>query len=134
MKCKTFTDGGSRGNPGPAALGGVIFAKDGQVLAEVSEYIGHSTNNQAEYQALVTTLQKALELGATEVDCYLDSLLVVNQVNRVWKIKDKALAPHALAIHNLCVQIGIVRFYHVPREQNTHADALVNKALDNRPV
>lgn len=132
MKCSIYTDGGARGNPGPAAIGGVVKNEAGETMAEVSEYIGHTTNNQAEYQALLATLTQAKELGATEVDCYLDSLLVVNQMNGEWKVKDMALRPHVIAIHNVKVQIGTVRFQHVRREYNKEADALVNKALDNR--
>lgn len=131
MKFSIYTDGGARGNPGPAAIGGVVKNEAGETVAEVSEYIGNTTNNQAEYQALVATLQKAHDLGATHVDCYLDSLLVVNQMNGEWKVKDKALQTHVIAAHNLRTQIGKVTFQHVRREYNKEADALVNKALDN---
>jgi len=130
MKLKTFTDGGARGNPGPAGIGGVVYSETDEVLAEVSEYIGKTTNNQAEYQALIATLTKAKELGATEVECYLDSLLVVNQVKGQWKVKNQDLAPHVVTIRNLASQIGKVSYQHVPREQNTAADAQVNKAID----
>lgn len=130
MKVTVFTDGGARGNPGPSGIGGVIKNQAGETIAEVSEYIGETTNNQAEYQAMVQTLAKAKELGATEVECFLDSLLVVNQVNGDWKVKKKELQPHVIAIHNLRIQIGKVTFAHVRREKNSEADALVNKAID----
>lgn len=130
MKVKTFTDGGARGNPGPAGIGGVVFDEAGEVLGEVSEYIGETTNNVAEYQALLQTLKKAQELGATEIDCFLDSQLVVRQMNREYKVKDARLAEIFVQVHNLCVQLGRVTFTHVPREQNKHADKLVNKAID----
>jgi ribonuclease HI len=130
MKCLTFTDGGARGNPGPAGIGGVILNTEGVVIAEVSEYIGETTNNQAEYRALLATLQKAKQLGATEIDCYLDSQLVVRQMNREYKIKDPGLAQIFIQIYNLCPTIGKVTFTHVPREQNTLADRQVNKAID----
>lgn len=130
MKLTTFTDGGSRGNPGPAALGGVVYDEEKNVLAEVSQYIGVGTNNQAEYSALLQTLKKAIELGATEVECYLDSELVVKQMNREYKVRDAALAKIFVAILNVAKDLEKVSFHHVYREHNTAADALVNKALD----
>lgn len=130
MKVRLYTDGGARGNPGPAGIGGVIYNEEGRIVAEVSEYIGETTNNQAEYQALLQTLTKAQAMGATEAECFLDSLLVVKQMNREYKIKDKNLAPLAVQIHNLTVKIGRVSFTHVPREKNTVADRLVNRAID----
>lgn len=131
MEMLMYSDGGSRGNPGPSAIGAVVYdASTGQILGEVSEYIGVTTNNQAEYRAVIAGLKLAKELGATAVDCRMDSMLVVKQMRREWKIKEQSLAPLVLEIHNLSVQIGRVAFYHVPREQNQHADALVNKALD----
>lgn len=130
MNCITYTDGGARGNPGPAGIGGVVLDREGVVIAEVSEYIGETTNNQAEYRALLATLQKAKALGATHIDCYLDSQLVVRQMNREYKIKDPGLAKIFMQIYNLCVQIGTVTFTHVPRAQNSAADRLVNKAID----
>lgn len=130
MKCMTFTDGGARGNPGPAGIGGVVLDHEGVVIGEVSEYIGETTNNQAEYRALLATLQKAKALGATHVDCYLDSQLVVRQMNREYKIKDPGLAKIFIQVYNLCPTIGTVTFTHVPREQNAAADRLVNRAID----
>jgi ribonuclease HI len=130
MKLRLYTDGGARGNPGPAGIGGVIYNEEGRVVVEVSEYIGETTNNQAEYRALLATLGRAQALGATEVDCFLDSQLVVKQMNREYKIKDTGLAALAVKIHSLTVQIGRVRFHHVPREKNAVADRLVNRAID----
>ena len=130
MKVKIFTDGGARGNPGPAGIGGVIFDEQGEVIGEVSEYIGETTNNVAEYQALLATLQKAQTLGAKSVDCFLDSQLVVRQMKREYKVKDARLAEIFVQVHNVSVHIGHVTFTHVPREQNKHADKLVNKAID----
>ena len=130
MKVTIFSDGGARGNPGPAGIGAVLTDESEQTVAEVSEYIGETTNNQAEYRALLAGLEKAKELGATDVSCFLDSELVVNQLNRKYKVKDKDLAPLFVQIHNLTIQIGSVTFQHVPREKNTHAGALVNKAID----
>jgi ribonuclease HI len=130
MKLITFTDGGSRGNPGPAAIGGVIYDENENVLAEVSEYIGIDTNNQAEYQALRETLKKARELGATAVDCYLDSELAVKQLNREYKVKNPGLATIYAEILHIVQDIGPVTFTHVYRDKNTAADAQVNIALD----
>lgn len=129
MKFKIFTDGGARGNPGPAGIGGVVY-KDDQLVAEVSEYIGETTNNQAEYKALVKTLQKAHDLGAKAVDCFLDSQLIVRQMNGEYKVKDPELQKLYVQVHNLTVQIGKVTFEHVRRNFNKEADALVNKAID----
>lgn len=130
MTVTIYTDGGARGNPGPAGIGGVVFSQEGEVLAEVSEYIGKETNNVAEYQALRETLKAAIALGATTVECFLDSQLVVKQMNREYKVKDQTLAQIFLEIHNLTAGLTKVTYTHVRREHNTHADALVNKAID----
>lgn len=130
MKYTIYTDGGARGNPGPAGIGGVIYNEEGETIGEVSEYIGETTNNVAEYQALLSTLVKARELGATHVECYLDSQLVVRQMKREYKVKDARLGELFLKVYNLCVQLGKVDFFHVPREQNKVADKLVNQAID----
>ncbi len=134
MKCILYTDGGARGNPGPAGIGGVVLNDDGVLIGEVSEYIGETTNNQAEYRALLATLKKAKALGATEVDCYLDSQLVVRQMNREYKIKDPLLAQLFVTLYNLSGQFDRITFTHIPREQNGAADRLVNKAIDTHRV
>jgi ribonuclease HI len=124
-----FTDGGARGNPGPAAIGYVII--DGStVLAERGETIGTATNNVAEYTALLRGLTHAKELGVRVVTCKLDSLLVVEQLNRNYKVKDATLAQLFTKVWNLTHDFQRVTFQHIPREQNGHADALVNAALD----
>ncbi len=130
MKFITYTDGGSRGNPGPAATGTVIKNAQGETIAAFGRYIGHTTNNQAEYQALVAALEYATEHGATEVQCFLDSELIVKQMNREYRVKDVGLQVHYLKIYNMAGRIGRVTFTHVPREKNKEADAEVNKALD----
>lgn len=130
MKVTIYTDGGARGNPGPAGIGGVVFGAEGEVLAEVSEYIGETTNNVAEYQALRETLKAAIAQGATEIECFLDSQLVVKQMNREYKVKDQRLAQIFLEIHNVVAAVPKVTYIHVRREYNTHADRLVNKAID----
>lgn len=124
------SDGGARGNPGPAGIGAVLTDEAGVVLAEISEYLGKATNNQAEYRALIVALQKAQELKATEVDCYLDSELVVKQLNREYKVKNADLAPLFLKVHNLSLGFSHCRFFHVRRELNKEADKLANQAMD----
>lgn len=128
----TFTDGGARGNPGPGGAGAVIYATDGRTeLATVSEYLGDNiTNNQAEYQAVILALTKARELGATRVDCFLDSELIVNQLKLEYKVKNQGLQPYFVKAWNLIQQFRSVTFTHVPREKNKRADQLVNQALD----
>lgn len=127
--CTLFTDGGARGNPGPAAIGYVIT--DGStVLAEHGTTIGEATNNVAEYTALIQGLTRAKKLGATQVACKLDSLLVVEQLNRNYKVKDANLAKLFTQVWNLAQQFRKVTFSHIPREENAAADALVNQALD----
>jgi len=125
-----FTDGGARGNPGPAGIGAVIYNEDKVLVAEISEYLGETTNNQAEYKALIAALKKAITLGAIEVECYLDSELVVKQLNREYKIKNKELAPLFLEIHNLSLNFKKISFTHISRERNKEADKLANEAMD----
>ncbi|HCC23673.1 TPA: ribonuclease H [Candidatus Falkowbacteria bacterium] len=132
MKLKIYSDGGARGNPGPAGIGVVIYNQDGDVVHEISKYIGETTNNQAEYQAIIAGLKYAKSIKAPEVDCYLDSELVVKQVNGEYKVKDQNLAEHFLTIWNLKKYFKTIRFSHVRREQNKAADKLVNQALDLR--
>jgi ribonuclease HI len=125
-----FTDGGARGNPGPAGIGVVIYNEARQVVAEVAEYLGVATNNQAEYRAVIAALKKAHELGGSELDFYLDSELVVKQLNREYKVKNKDLAPLFLMIHNLSLSFKRITYTHVPRERNKEADCLANEAMD----
>lgn len=129
MTNRLFTDGGARGNPGPAAVGGVLYQGD-KLLADFSKYIGETTNNVAEYQALIDGLELAIKNQVTELDCYLDSKLVVEQVNKNWKIKEAHLQKLFVKVWNLSLKFKKVTFSHVRREQNKEADALVNKALD----
>lgn len=129
-----FTDGGSRGNPGPAAIGVHIETLDKQY----AECIGTKTNNEAEYAALIFGLKKIKqELGKTkakkaEVECFLDSELVVKQLNHEYKLKEKHIQEFFIEIWNLMLEFSSVKFTHVFREQNKIADALVNKALDQQ--
>jgi ribonuclease HI len=129
-KLTIYTDGGARGNPGPAAIGVVIM--DGErVVDSFGRYIGETTNNQAEYRALIAALERAFELGAKEVECKLDSELVVKQMLREYKVRDKDLQPLFLAVYNLSVGFKKITFRHVRRELNAAADAEVNAALDH---
>ena len=130
MKLTIYTDGGARGNPGPAGCGAIIYDEKKQVVAEVSEYLGVATNNQAEYRALILAFKKAQSLGATEIDFYLDSELVVKQLKREYKVKNKDLAPLFLMIHNLSLNFKHLTYTHIPRERNKEADRLANEAMD----
>jgi len=129
-KLTIFTDGGARGNPGPAGIGAVILNGEGKVIAEISEYIGEATNNQAEYKALIAGLAKAKELGASDLEVFLDSELVVKQLNREYRVKDKDLAPLFLEVYNISLGFKKIIFKHIFREKNELADKLVNQALD----
>jgi len=129
-KVKLFTDGGARGNPGPAGIGAVIQDEKGKILGEYNGYIGETTNNQAEYKALILGLEKAKELGAEEVSCFLDSELVTKQMRREYKVKDKDLAPLFVKVWNLSVGFKKIIFTHIYREANKEADRLVNEAID----
>ena len=130
MKLIIHSDGGARGNPGPAGIGAIIHNEDGAVVAEISNYLGEATNNQAEYKALIAGLERAVSLGADNVDCFLDSELAVKQINREYRVKNKELAPLFLAVCNLLTKFKNYRFSHVPREMNKEADRLANEAMD----
>ena len=124
------TDGGARGNPGPAGIG-VVLEMGGEKKT-FKKYIGEATNNQAEYQALLLGLEEAQKAGADEVSCLLDSELVVKQLNREYKVKNQELAPLFVKIYNLSQQFKKVTFAHVYREENKEADKLVNEAIDEK--
>ncbi len=132
MNVTIYTDGGSRGNPGPAATGVVIQDSRGKVLAEYGEYLGEQTNNFAEYSAIISALVRAKKLGATSADCYLDSKLVVEQMNQNWKVKEPSIQKLFVKAYNAATALGKVTFSHIRREKNTHADSWVNKTLDAR--
>lgn len=130
MKVSIYTDGGARGNPGPAATGIVIKDEKGNALISFGEYLGKQTNNFAEYSAIISALKKAKELGATELRCYLDSQLVVQQLNGKWKIKEPTLRKLFVQAWNLSQQFKKITFTYIPREKNTEADKEVNKVLN----
>ncbi len=130
MKARLSTDGGSRGNPGPAAYGYVLEAEDGTVLAAHGEAIGVATNNVAEYRALVEGLRKATELHVDELEVVSDSELLVNQMRGDYKVKNAALRELWLDANDLERKLGKVTYKAVRREHNELADRLVNEALD----
>lgn len=125
-----YTDGGSRGNPGPSASGYVIMNDQQEVLAQGGEYLGITTNNQAEYHGVRLGLEKAKTLGMRRIDFRLDSMLVVNQMNGIYSIKNRDLWPINERIRDLVSHFERVTFRHVPRELNQLADTQVNKVLD----
>lgn len=127
---KLFTDGGSRGNPGPSAIAFVICKMDDTVVEKAGEYIGDTTNNQAEYQALKAGLNRAHELGIKKLIVNLDSELVVKQINGLYKIKNQELVPHYNHAKRLAGKFEHIIFQHVPRALNASADKEVNRILD----
>jgi ribonuclease HI len=129
MKLTIYTDGGARGNPGPAGIGVVIKTGE-RVIKKYGRYIGETTNNQAEYRALMSALEEAKEIGAKEVEIFMDSELVVKQLKGEYRVKDKDLAPLFLKIHNLRVCFQKFAVTHIPRDRNKEADKLVNEAID----
>jgi ribonuclease HI len=130
VKAKLYTDGGSRGNPGPAAYGYVLEADDGTVLASHGERIGVATNNVAEYSALVAGLEKALELAVPELEVISDSELLVKQMQGEYRVKNETLRELFLQASKLASRLGKVSYRAVRREHNELADRLVNEALD----
>ena len=130
MRARLSTDGGARGNPGPAAFAYVLEAEDGTVLAAHGETIGVATNNVAEYSALVAGLAKAVELGVGELEVVSDSELMVKQMRGEYKIKNEALRALSLDAARYARQLGRVTYTAVRREHNVLADRLVNDALD----
>ena len=125
-----YSDGGSRGNPGPSASGFVIFDSEQHAIEQGGVYLGITTNNQAEYHGVRLGLERALSLGAKTIDYRLDSLLVVNQMNGVYVVKNRELWPIHERIKELVSQFDKVTFSHVKRELNQLADGMVNKILD----
>ncbi len=146
-----YTDGGARGNPGHAGIGVVIYRHKNiktqehennsrevhpaelELVEKWGRYIGETTNNQAEYKALIFALERAVELGAVEIECFLDSELLVKQLNHEYKVRDADLAPLFLRIWNLLHNFKKITFKHIPREKNKEADKMVNEALDKHP-
>jgi ribonuclease HI len=126
-----YADGGSRGNPGPAASGAVLVAPDGSVIDEVGEFLGTATNNVAEWTALCIGLERALEHGLVRLAVRLDSELVVKQIRGEYRVKHASLQPLHRRAQRLLRRFEHVDVKHVPRKQNALADALVNHVLDH---
>lgn len=132
MQATIYSDGGARGNPGPAGIGAVIYDNNKKEIATISRFLGNATNNQAEYEALIAALKKAKDLNINELKVYLDSELIVKQINREYKVKDKDLAKLFMQVHNLSINFENISFFHVRREFNKRADQLANQAMDRQ--
>lgn len=137
-KVIVFTDGGSRGNPGPAALGVFIQAEDGKELARIGKRLGETTNNVAEYSAIIEAFNWLLEnkqkLGIQSVDFFMDSQLACSQLNGLYKVKNPRIRDFVFELRQKEAKLQIpINYAHVPREQNKKADFMVNQALDNLP-
>lgn len=135
MKFLIQADGGARGNPGPAGAGAVVKDADGKVIGEVAEFLGHATNNVAEYTALVSAFALLLgELGGGAKDARvaveMDSKLVIEQMKGAWKVKHPNMKPLQARAAEFARQFHSVSFTHIPREKNGHADRLANEAMD----
>jgi probable phosphoglycerate mutase len=133
VRARLSTDGGARGNPGPAAYAFVLEAEDGTVLEARGEAIGVATNNVAEYRALIEGLRRAVEAGVRELEVVSDSELVVKQMRGEYRVKNAALRGLSLEAARLAREVGDVRYTAVRREHNELADRLVNQALDALP-
>jgi ribonuclease HI len=123
-------DGGARGNPGPAGWGAILRSLEGTVAAELCGAIPHATNNVAEYRALIAALEWCVANGASRLDVRSDSLLLVQQMRGAYKVKSEGLKPLYSQARRLALEIGLVSFEHVRREQNVEADRLANRAMD----
>ena len=138
MKYILYTDGGSRGNPGEAAIGVVVCNNNGEALKEYGEPIGQATNNEAEYQALIFALKKMKQvfgkakMAEAQIEVRMDSELIVKQLSHQYKIEEPNLQQLFLQVWNLMLDFGPIKFVAVPRERNKEADRLVNQVLNNQ--
>ena len=130
MKAILYSDGASRGNPGPAGAGAVLLDADGHVIAELTKFLGVTTNNVAEYEGFIIGLEEAQRCGVDDLDARMDSLLVVEQMLGHWKIKHPNMKPLALRAGELFASFPKRTIAHVPRDANAIADALSNRAID----
>ena len=136
MKIKIFTDGGSRGNPGIAGAGAVIFDEEGNEMKSVSKFLGKKTNNWAEYEAVILGLELARKLFGKKTEeikfeMKMDSQLIQRQLKREYRVKEETLKEQFLRVHNLIVKyFPNIKFTHIPREENKRADELANIAMD----
>jgi ribonuclease HI len=127
-----YTDGASRGNPGPAGAGALILDEDGATVAEKAVYLGEATNNQAEYQALLIGLDAAAMLSPSQLTVRMDSELIVKQLNGQYRVRHRDLVPLHGRARDLMQRFAEIHVVHIPREENARADWLANQAIDNR--
>lgn len=130
MNVRLFTDGGARGNPGPAGAGAVLIAPDGTELGAAKRSLGTATNNEAEYEALIMGMDLALAHGVSALDVCMDSELIVRQLNGVYRVRQPHLAKRFLQVRDRAARFSRVTYTHVRRERNKRADQLVNEAID----
>ncbi len=129
-----YTDGAARGNPGPAGAGAVLMDEDGDVVAELSRYLGETTNNQAEYQALIIALEEARRLGADQLSIFSDSELLVKQIKGDYLVRNEGLRRLFKLAKDKLKIFGKHTIEYLPRERNTHADRLANRAIDEKDL
>lgn len=129
-----FTDGAARGNPGPAGAGAVLIGEDGAVVSELSKYLGKTTNNQAEYQALIIALEEARRVGAETLSIFSDSELLVRQMKGDYLVKNEGLKPLFKLAKEKLKNFGKHTIDYLPRERNGHADRLANRAIDDHDL
>ncbi|RUO87551.1 reverse transcriptase-like protein [Corallococcus sp. AB018] len=131
-RVRVYSDGAARGNPGPAGAGAVLTNAEGAVVARLGKFLGHQTNNYAEYMGLIIGLQHAKSLGAREVEVFADSELLIRQLGGKYQVKSPTLKPLFQEAQKLLATFGKVRLAHVPRAQNAEADEMSNRAIDER--
>lgn len=131
MRARLHADGGARGNPGPAGIGVVLRDENGDIAGEIARGVGRATNNVAEYKALIAGLELALDKGVSDIDIFMDSQLVVQQVKGLWKIKNESLRPLAVRARALLNRFDSAVLALVGREQNSDADKLANQGMDS---
>ena len=131
MELTIYTDGASRNNPGEAGAG-IFILRDGEPVERIARYLGTTTNNIAEYTAAIIGLEHALQAGARRVSLFADSELMVKQVNGQYKVRNEGLKPLHAKVRELIARIGSVEVQYIRREQNKEADALANKAIDEK--
>lgn len=131
QKIKIYTDGGARGNPGPAGIGVVVYDCDDKIINKKSQFIGRATNNQAEYRAVIAAFDLISTIEVAEIDFFLDSELVVKQLKGEYKVKNKDLALLFVKVYNRTLKYKKIIFKHIRRELNKEADKLANIAMDS---
>ena len=129
-----FTDGACRGNPGNGGAGAVLVGENGEVVSTAKRFLGHCTNNIAEYQALILGLEEALRRGSTAISIYLDSELIVRQIQGIYRVKNPTLKPLMADVRALLDRFDTWQVAHVPRSENAVADKLANEAIDDTPA